>query len=227
MTDNSSHEADNETPDNNHFPADEQLAQLRHLLLGFEQSELEKLYERLNNPNIHAEDISRLLPEAVILRSMQDKQLSEAIVPTVEEAIQASVKKDLNILADALFPIIGPATRKAISTALQAMNQSFNQTIEHSLSPESLKWRLEALQTGKSFAEVVLLRTLVYRVEQVFLIHRTTGLMLQHLVGEAAVVQDADLVSAMLTAIQSFVQESFPVEAGDTFETWQFGELTL
>ncbi len=227
MSDYSNHEVGNENPNNHHSPNPDQLTQLRRVILGFEESELDKLYERLDNPNIHAEDISRLLPEAVIIRSMQDKQLSEAIVPTIEEAIQSSVKKDLNILADALFPIIGPATRKAISTALQAMLQSFNQTIEHSLSPQSCKWRLEALQTGKSFAEVVLLRTLVYRVEQVFLIHRTTGLMLQHLVGEATVVQDADLVSAMLTAIQNFVQESFPVQAGDTFETWQFGELTL
>ncbi len=227
MSDYSKHEVGNENPNNHHFPDPDKLTQLRRVILGFEESELDKLYERLDNPNIQAEDISRLLPEAVIIRSMQDKQLSEAMVPTVEEAIQSSVKKDLNILADALFPVIGPATRKAISTALQTMMQSFDQTIEHSLSPQSFKWRLEALQTGKSFAEVVLLRTLVYRVEQVFLIHRTTGLVLQHLVGEAPVVQDADLVSSMLTAIQNFVQDSFPVQAGDTFETWQFGELTL
>src|SRR4028118_1516410 len=185
MTDYSTHEVGNETPNNNHFPADEELAKLRRLLLGFEQSELDKLHERLNNPNIHAEDVSRVLPEAIILQSLQDKHLGEAMVPTVEEAIQASVKQDLNILADALFPVIGPATRKAISTALQAMSQSFNQAIEHSLSPQSFKWRLEARQTGKSFAEVVLLRTLLYRVEEVFLIHKQTGLVLQHVVADA------------------------------------------
>ena len=42
-------------------------------------------------------------------------------------------------------------------------------------------WRLDARRTGKSFAEIVLLNTLVYRVEQVFLIHRPSGLLLQHL----------------------------------------------
>ena len=59
------------------------MAALCSLILGFEQSELEQLQERLNNPNLNAEDLSRLLPEAIILRSMQDKLLSEAIVPTV------------------------------------------------------------------------------------------------------------------------------------------------
>ena len=227
MTDYSTHEVGNETPNNNHSSADEELAKLRRLLLGFEQSELDKLHERLNNPNIHAEDVSRVLPEAVILRSLQDKHLGEAMVPTVEEAIQASVKQDLNILADALFPVIGPATRKAISTALQAMSQSFNQAIEHSLSPQSFKWRLEARQTGKSFAEVVLLRTLLYRVEEVFLIERKSGLLLQHIVAEAVIAQEADMVSAMLTAIQNFVQDSFNVQTGDSLETLHFGEITI
>jgi OOP family OmpA-OmpF porin len=211
----------------NNSSTNEDISELRSLLLGFEQSELDKLHERLNNPNIQAEDISRLLPEAIILRTLQDKQLSEAIVPTVEESIHLSVKKDLNILSEAIFPVIGPATRKAIATALETTVQSLNQTVEHSLSPQSFKWRLEALQTGKSFAEVVLLRTLLYRVEQVFLIHKKTGLLLQHVVAPNVAAQDADLVSAMLTAIRDFVQDSFSVQTGDSLETLQFGELTI
>jgi OOP family OmpA-OmpF porin len=66
---------------------------------------------------------------------MQDKLLSEAMVPTVEEFIQISVKKDLTVLSDIIFPVIGPASRKAIATALEAAVQSLNQSIEHSLSP--------------------------------------------------------------------------------------------
>ncbi|MDR9897590.1 OmpA family protein [Aetokthonos hydrillicola Thurmond2011] len=206
---------------------DDELNELRRLLFGVDPTKLNKIYERLDNPQITAEDISRLLPEAVILRTMQDKNLSEAIVPTVEQAIHTSVRQDLNILSDAIFPIIGSASRKAIGTALDEMLQSLNQTLEHSLSPQSFKWRLEARQTGKSFAEVVLLRTLIYRVEQVFLIHKETGLLLQHVVGSQVAVQDPDLVSAMLTAIQDFIKDSFKVQQGDTLQSLEFGELTI
>ncbi len=160
----------------------DELAILRSLLLDIEPTKLKKFYERLENPQIQPEDISEMLPEAVILRSKQDKQLGEVMVSTVEDAIEVSVKQDHNVLADALFPVIGPATRKAIATALEEMMQSMNQTLEHSLSPQSFQWRLEAKRTGKSFAEIVLLRTLVYRVEQIFLIHKKSGLLLQHLV---------------------------------------------
>ncbi|HEY9779543.1 MAG TPA: hypothetical protein V6D09_05335 [Leptolyngbyaceae cyanobacterium] len=152
---------------------EEAIAELRSLLFGAD------LQARLDNPKVLVEDVSAVLPEAIVLRTMQDEQLTKAAVPTVEQAIHTSVKQDLNILSDALFPVMGPAIRKAVSTALKTLTESMNQTLDQSLSPQSFKWRLEALQTGKSFAEVVILRTLVYRVEQVFLIHKQTSLVLQ------------------------------------------------
>lgn len=225
MTDSSTHDVSNGAANNNHSQGLDGLTELRSLLLGSE------LQERLENLRLRAEDVSRVLPEAIILRTIQqneqNEQMTKAMVPTVEAAIETSVKKDFNVLADALFPVIGPATRKAVSAALKTLNQSLNQTLEHSLSPQSFKWRLEARQTGKTFAEVVLLRTLIYRVEQVLLIHKKTGLVLQHLVAETVAARDADLVSAMLTAIQDFVQDSFNVEKGDSLETLQFGELSI
>ncbi len=142
MSDGSNEKLSQESSNHNHSVSNEDLNELRGLLLGFDPPQLNNLYARLENSQVDAEDISRLLPEAVILRSMQDKQLSEGIVPTVEEAIQISVRKDFSILADSLFPIIEPATRKAISSALAEMIQLMNQTLEHSLSADSFKWRL-------------------------------------------------------------------------------------
>jgi outer membrane protein OmpA-like peptidoglycan-associated protein len=211
----------------NQEPIKDELNELRTLLLGVEPKKLSQVCEYIETQKIKPEDISRILPEAVILRSLQDKGLVEAMVPTIEQAVEASVKKDLNVLSNAIFPILGPSTRRAIATALEEMIQSLNQTLEHSLSIQSFKWRLEARQTGKSFAEVVLLRTLLYRVEQVFLIHKKTGLLLQHIVASQVAVQDPDLVSAMLTAIQDFVRDSFNVEKGDRLHTLNFGELTI
>jgi OOP family OmpA-OmpF porin len=204
------------------------LDELRRLLIGPEQQELVRIQERLDRQeDLLPEDISRVLPEAVTLRSHQDKKVTEALLPTVEEAIGISVRKNPQTLVDALFPVIGPAIRRAISEALTGMVQTMNQTLEHSLSPQGLKWRLEAWRTGKSFAEVVMLHTLLYRVEQVFLIHRETGLLLQHVLAGESAVQDADMVSGMLTAIQDFVHDSFSAQKDDALETLQVGGLTV
>lgn len=198
-----------------------ELDQLRRLLFG---GELETL---LKPPPVQAHDVSEVLADAIVESQQQSPQLSTATVPTVEAAIRHSVELDSNILSDALFPVIGPATRKSVSTAIRNLTQSLNQGLEHSLSPKSFQWRLEAARSGRSFAEVVMLRTLVYQVEQVLLIHRETGLLLQQVMSDAASAQDPDLVSAMLTAIQDFVKDSFNVQAGGSLDTLEFGELNI
>ena len=215
-------------PDNNHPAHQDGLTELRRLLVGPEQQELVRLRQRLDNQDsLLPEEVGRVLPEAVHLRSRKDRKITQALLPTVEEAIGISVKRNPQTLVDALFPVIGPAIRRAIAEALSGMVQSMNRTLEHSFSLQGLKWRLEAWRTGKSFAEVVLLHTLLYRVEQVFLIHRETGLMLQHAAAGASAVQDTDMVSGMLTAIRDFVQDSFSTAQNDTLDTLQVGELTV
>ncbi len=218
-----------EVPENNlnHNADSDELSALRDLLFSPEQNQLGELRQRLDDPKRYAEDVSRVLPESILLRASQDKQLTNALMPTVEEALQISVQRNPRILTDAIFPIIGPAIRRAITSAIQNLIQSLNETLDSSFSPRGLQWRLEALRTGKSFAEIVLLRTLRYRVEQVFLIHRKTGLLLQTVVAEAITSQDADMVSSMLTAIQDFVRDSFGIQQDDTLGTMQVGELTV
>ncbi len=213
--------------DSNRDPTEDQLEELRGLLLAPEQAHITGLQRRLDDLQIPAEKVSLVLPEAINQRSKKDKQLTTALLPTVEEAISVSVKRDPQRLVDAIFPVMGPAIRKAISHALNEVLQSLNQTLEYSVSIKGMKWRLEALRTGKSFAEVVLRHTLLFRVEQVFLIHKATGLLLHHVSIKPESEQDADLISGMLTAIQDFVQDSFGAAKDDALESFQVGDLNI
>ena len=67
-----------------------------------------------------------------------------------------------------------------------------NRTLDQSFSLKGLSWRLEAWRTGVPFHQIVLRNTLIYRVEQVFLIHRDSGLLIQHLARADVETQDAD-----------------------------------
>jgi OOP family OmpA-OmpF porin len=178
----------------------DELTEVRNLLLGSEQAQLAKLRQRLDDPERRATELSEVIPEAMMLRSGRDDKLTTAIMPNVEKALDASVKRNSSVLVDTLFPLIGPVIRKSIGEALRERVQSFNQGLEHTFSVRGLKWRLEAMRTGQTFGEVVFLNTLVYRVEQVFLIHKQTGLVLQHVVWRGVADQDADMVASMLTA---------------------------
>jgi outer membrane protein OmpA-like peptidoglycan-associated protein len=202
---------------------------LRHLILAPEQEDLARLRERVENPDQRASDLSAVLPEAIQLRRQRggEEALGEALAPTVEAALRESVRKDPATLADALFPVMGPAIRRSILQTLRTLFESFNQAMEQSLSLRGLQWRLEALRTGRPFSEILLLHSLVFRVEQVFLIHKETSLPLCHVVAPAVAMQDPSLVSGMLSAIQDFVRDSFQSPKGQIVEKLQLGELEV
>ncbi len=207
--------------------SDNGLDELRRLLLSPEQRQLNDLRSRLDQMRVSADEIGRELPEAIVRRPKPDKRLATALMPTVEDALQQSVKRDPQPLIDAVFPIMGVAIRRAIAQALQGLVQSINRTLELSLSVSSLRWRLEAARTGKPFAEVVLAHSLVYRVEQVFLIHKETGLLLQHVASDAVRTPDPESVSGMMTAIGDFVHDAFRVDSAATLDTFQVGDLMV
>jgi len=207
--------------------SNEDISELRKLLLGPLQAQHEKLRKRLDTPALRAQDVGDVLPEAIALRAAQDKKMELSLEPITARAIRKSIQKDRQAMVDVLFPVMGPAIRKSITTAIQGMVQSFNLLLEHSVSIQGFKWRFEALRTHKPFAEVVLLHTLVYQVEQIFLIHRDSGLLLQHAVAKTVVVQDPDLVSSMLTAIRDFMQDSFGAAKEETLDTLSMGERRI
>jgi len=207
--------------------AGQELEHLRELLLGQDYQALLELKRQLGNPERFSRQLAGVISEALSLRIARDSSVSSVLAPTIERALSESVARDPGHLADALYPVMGPAIRKSINEVLSQTLQTFNQLLEESLSVRSLLWRFDAWRTGRSYSEVVLMKTLVYQVEQVFLIHRETGLLLQHVVSEQAITKDPDMVSGMLTAIQDFVNDSFEVRNGDSLSTLKLGDLTV
>lgn len=206
-------------------PSDGELERLRALLVGAERARLAALEGR----RLEAREVAALLPRAVHQSAKSGDELGRSLSPLMETALQDSVRRNPKALADAIFPILGPAIRKSIAVSLAAMLEGLNRTLEHSVSPRSWAWRFEAWRTHKSFAEIVLLRTLTFRVEQVFLIHAESGLVLQHLVAPSVRVADPDLVAGMLTAIGDFTARSFAGgdDAGEPPQHIEFGQSVI
>ena len=203
--------------------SDDQLQHLRDLLISAPLSELR---EEINDKEIDAEKLSRILPEAI--HSADGSRLANAIEPTFSDAFSKSVKRNPQALADAVSPIMGPAIQGYIRRQIQAMIQSLQTTLDQSLSPKSFRWRIESWRTGKPFAEIVLLHTLIYRIEQVLLIDPETGLLMQSVSSDAR-DEDADLVSSLLSAIQDFMRDSFRhrSEEGSELQDMKTNELTV
>jgi OOP family OmpA-OmpF porin len=207
--------------------SDPRLAELRHIVLGREQAVLARLQHTIEDPAHFAAAVSEILPAAILEAAARNEQLGQVLAPMVEFAAETSIRRDPRTLVNILYPLVGPAIRKSAAEALEATVQSLNQALRHSLSWRGLKWRLEAWRTGASFAQTVLKHTLVYRVEHVFLIHRRTGLLLEHVATEEEAGRDPQLISGMLTAIQDFVRDSFSDSGEGGLDTLRLGEFLL
>jgi OOP family OmpA-OmpF porin len=206
---------------------DQDMQSLRQLLLGADYDELLRLKAQLQDPAQYSESLAEVVSEAIAIRVQQDDSVSDVLGPTIEGALGHSISKNPKALADVLYPVMGPAIRKSIRETMSHMFEGFNRALEQSLSPKALGWRFDAWRTGTQYSEVVLLNTMLFQVEQVFLIHRETGLLLHHITSPTATTKDPDMVSGMLTAIQDFVTDSFTVSSEDQLSTMKIGGVTV
>ncbi|OQX13501.1 MAG: hypothetical protein BWK73_12015 [Thiothrix lacustris] len=203
------------------------IAQLRHLLFGKDYDALLALKAQFESSERYTTSVASIIAEAIQQRESRDGSISAALAPTVEQALTHAISRDPKRFADVLYPVMGPAIRKSIQQALNEALENFNRLLEQSLSVNSWRWRFDAWRTGQSYAHIAMLRTLVYQVEQVFLIHRDTGLLLQHVVSENVTSKDPEIISGMLTAIQDFIKDSFAIAGDDMLDTLRLGDLTV
>lgn len=211
------------------FPRDpaEEFEELRRLLLSREREELRNLRDQITDKERRSSDVAAILPEAVKLSRNHGDELSQALRPAVEDSIKQWIENKPETFVSILRPIMGSIVRLSIAESLRRLVRSFNQAFEHIFFWQRLKWRFEALRTGKSFAEVMTLRSLVYRVEELFLIHRETGLALLHLSADPAEGAHSDIIGDMLSAIQEFARNSFGVSAGSALVEFRVGQLQV
>ncbi len=195
---------------------------LRSLLLGDDYEKI--IQQRLAQNNI--DRFAEVISEAFRLRNQQDSSLSEEMSPVIEASIDTSIKNNPERITNIIFPIIGPAVRKAVSSALSDLMHSLNYFLQQSLTVRALAWRFKAWQLGISYGQYVLMHSIQYQVEQVFLIHRKSGVLIQSAVAEGIKYQDPDLVSSMLTAITDFANDSFNQDS-ESLNVLQFGSLNL
>lgn len=206
-------------------PTTTQLEELRTILFGPEHEKLEEVSSRVVQPQLRTADVAEVLPESIAESFKRDSRLVGALRTPLKQCVAESVRETPEEYADALFPIMGPAIRRAVAEALKSWIQQANHAIEQSLSMRGLTWRFQAWRAGVPYGQYVLQRTLLYRVEHVYLIHSASGLLMSHVAQSDAAAKDEDAVSAMFTAIQEFVRDSF--SRAERLHTAELGELTL
>jgi hypothetical protein len=183
---------------------EQQLEQVRQILL---KQKLEQTKSEIQSESRTA--VAQVLTEALHDRDSADGSVQKVLQPMVAKSVERSIKKQHQDFVDYLYPLVGSLVRKAVTVFFTDFIEKTNDIIENSFTFKGLKWRINAWRSGISFSEYVASQTFLFRVEQVLLIHKETGNLLHSLAANTTDTQDADLVSAMLGAINDFVADSF------------------
>jgi len=184
----------------------EELRELLHIvereqidLLEFRIHQLEQEIQRLTqNQQFKTEFVADVLPEAIGQRGETDKTFTTSVKPHVVQAINLLSRNDPDEMASALYPVLGPAIRKMVANYF---------TLDRPTS--------------------------TFTPEQVFLIEPGSGLVVRHVSTDTPLDSsvdtsgEVDVISGMLEAIRSFVQDSFDVDDHDGMRELTVGDITV
>jgi uncharacterized coiled-coil protein SlyX len=177
--------------------SDTSLETLRELLLTPEQKELEVRLKKLEE------------------RLRDKEQRIEDVSEVVPEAMQHRQQRD-----DSLGELIAPVVKEAVQKSVRGDPNEMAEALFPIVGPVVRK-AIAAALSGSSGEKPD------YKLEQLFLIHKETGLLVLHEVAPDVVGQDASLVAGMLTAIQDFVHDAFEAKAFDGLNTLRVGDLNV
>jgi len=164
-------------------------------------------------------------------RTGDHEALVAAVSPILGDAIRRQVREDRDEMVESLYPIIGQLITRAVAEAIRDLARNIDHRMRTSFSPTYFLRRLRARARGVSGAELALRDALPFKVIELFLIHRESGLLLLHLPQEElsapGVEDNSDLVSSMLTAIRDFAQDAFGQDQQGGLDEIQYGDRRI
>jgi outer membrane protein OmpA-like peptidoglycan-associated protein len=154
-----------------------------------------------------AEIAKAIAPEMAIAIQEQMRldpdSMGKTLGPEMGEAIKTQIRVEQDAMVDALYPVIGNTISKYMAEVVKTINEK----VESTLSVEGIKRKIRAKLKGTSEAVLILQEAIHYEIQAVFLIHKSSGLVIRELHSSPESKLDADMLAGLLTAIRSFVNE--------------------
>ncbi|MFB2937612.1 OmpA family protein [Aerosakkonemataceae cyanobacterium BLCC-F154] len=156
----------------------------------------------------HPQEIAQAIaPELAAAIKEQNKldenAISKALASEMGKAIKEQIAIERDAMVDALYPVIGSTISKYMADAIRSINEK----IENTLSLEGINRKIRARMQGVSEAELILKEAIPFSIRAVFLIQKSSGLLIAETQPEDKEKLESDMVAGMLTAIRSFVND--------------------
>ncbi len=134
-------------------------------------------------------------------------EIPETLGPTITKTLREQIANSKDEVVEALYPIMGKMIKRYIQNEMKLLSESINKKVNNTFSLGSIKRKIRARFTGVKESDLILVESSLAILEEVFLIQKGSGILLgNHSTTETV---DKDMISGMLTAIKSFVEDAF------------------
>lgn len=214
----------------------QQVHRLKQLLFDEETRELGDIARRLDAVYDRAgtETRFRTSVAAVIDGALRDaeverhRELAEAIAPLVVRTVRTEIHGSQDLLVEALYPKTGELVRKFVASAMRDLVNDLNRRLDSSLPINRWLLKARSIFTGRSMAELAIAGAHAFEVEDLYLVRRGSGELIQHWArpGAAPVEADDAVFSSVLAAITGFADQALHADEG-ALRTLEIGERVL
>ena len=135
------------------------------------------------------------------------KDIPVTLGPTITETLKTQVENSQDLVVEALYPILGKMIKRYISNEFAKLSEGINKKMNNAFSFNSFKRKLKSTFTGAKESDLILSELDNPVVNEIFAIQKGSGILLGNY--SASETVDKDMLSGMLTAIKSFVEDAF------------------
>jgi len=191
---------------------DDKLALLKDLLLTDDRAYAESIHAKIKalEDLIHQQQklsskVNPIIDEKLIEFT---EQIPKTLGPTITKTLSEQIKNSKDQVVEALYPIMGKMIKKYISQEISLLTERINKQLEDSFSANSWKRKFKSWFGGVKEEELLLSQlSSISQVEQVLVIEKNSGMLIGQYTKRETI--DKDMISGMLTAIKSFVEDAF------------------
>ncbi|MCB0749924.1 MAG: hypothetical protein KDC52_00470, partial [Ignavibacteriae bacterium] len=218
------------------YEDEKSLELLKQIFLAENNERLEEFEKELDEIKLLLNDKEKLinlnLPiTAELLRRKIDKsndEMAEVFYPIFGKALKKQIAESKDEIIDILYPIMGQTIKKTVTEAIKDLYESINLKIDNALRKGIFSKKIKSTISGVSTSDLIIQESFPFLINEIFLIHEKSGLLISHVSSSQNDSTDADIISSMLSAIKNFVSESFKSdsESKDLYEI-QYGDSKI
>jgi len=135
------------------------------------------------------------------------ENMPQTLGPTITQTLNEQIKHSKDAVVEALYPIMGKMIKRYIQNEMMVLTEKINAQMKDNFSPNAFKRKFKSMFSGVSEKELIISELVKPEIQQIFVIEKDSGLLSASYTKTETI--DKDMISGMLTAIKSFVEDAF------------------